>query len=221
MKDVSTHVSSLVVIGGWIALLLTLAVISRRLWPNQPELSRKIVHIGTGPIIPMAWWLQIPAALAIPVAALVTLAALINHRWRLFAAVEDIQRNSYGTVAYGLSITILLTLFWPAQAAAVCAGVLVMAFGDGLAGLIGRRLNSPRWILFNQTKSIAGTLTMAMVSLAVLVGLNLISTSPVDPLRLLAVSCLAVGLEQFSSWGLDNFSVPIAVALSWSWMTAH
>lgn len=221
MTDVLTHTSSLVVIGGWIALLLTLSVISRRLWPKQRELSRKIVHIGTGPIIPMAWWLQIPASLAIPVAAVVTLAALINHKWRLFAAVEDIQRNSYGTVAYALSITILLKLFWPTQAAAVCAGVMVMAFGDGLAGLIGARVNSPRWILFNQTKSVAGTLTMAIVSMAVLIGLNMISTNPVDPLRLVAVTCLAVGLEQISSWGVDNFSVPIAVALSWSSMTVY
>ena len=39
------------------------------------------------------------------------------------------------------------------------------------------------------------------------------------PLRLIAVSALAVGLEQLSRWGLDNLSVPVAVGLCWAWMT--
>ena len=36
-----------------------------------------------------------------------------------------------------LPITLLLALFWPAQPQAVVAGVLVMALGDGFAGLLG------------------------------------------------------------------------------------
>ncbi|MCP4972958.1 MAG: dolichol kinase, partial [Prochlorococcus sp.] len=104
----------------------------RKFWPAERELSRKVVHIGIGPIIPLAWWLKVPAELAIPAAISVTVFVLINHRWGFIPAVEDIKRQSYGTVAYGLAITVLLILFWPAQAAAVCAGVMVMAFGDGL-----------------------------------------------------------------------------------------
>ena len=99
--------------------------------PDRKELSRKIVHIGTGPVVPLAWWLQLPAWVAVPAALVVTLVTAINHRWRLLAAVEDADRDSYGTVAYGLAITVLLLLYWPDQAIAVCAGVLVMAFADG------------------------------------------------------------------------------------------
>ncbi|NDD44439.1 MAG: dolichol kinase, partial [Synechococcaceae bacterium WB9_4xB_025] len=71
--------------------MLGMAVVARRLWPERRELSRKIVHIGTGPVVPLAWWLGITAAVAIPIALLVTLVALINHRWRLLPAVEDIE----------------------------------------------------------------------------------------------------------------------------------
>jgi phytol kinase len=194
-------------------------VICRKHWPDQRELSRKIVHIGTGPIVVMAWWLAIPASIAVPVALGVTVVTAINHRMHLLPAVEDVARNSYGTVAYGLAISLLLLLFWPDQAVAVCAGVLVMAFADGLAGLIGRGVPSPSWTIWQQRKSVAGTATMGLVTTLVLLLLVLLSQSPLHPLRLIAVCALAVGLEQFGRWGIDNLSVPLAVGLCWAWMT--
>ena len=200
-------------------LVLSAAVICRKQWPDQQELSRKIVHIGTGPIVVLAWWRAIPASIAVPVALTVTVITAVNHRLQLLPAVEDIDRNSYGTVAYGLAISLLLLLFWPDQAVAVCAGVLVMAFADGLAGLVGRGMTSPSWTVWQQRKSVAGTVTMGLVTALVLLLLVLISQSPLRPLRLIAVCALAVGLEQFGRWGIDNLSVPMAVGLSWTWMT--
>ena len=200
-------------------LVLSAALICRKRWPEQRELSRKIVHIGTGPVVVLAWWLSIPASIAVPVAFAVTVITAINHRIQLLPAVEDVDRNSYGTVAYGLAISLLLLLFWPEQAVAVCAGVLVMAFADGLAGLMGRGVSSPSWTVWHQRKSLAGTVTMGLVTALVLLLLVLISQSPLHPLRLIAVCALAVGLEQFGRWGIDNLTVPMAVGLSWMWMT--
>ena len=211
--------SSLLIIGTWMLLIVSAALICRRRWPERRELSRKIVHIGTGPVIVLAWWLEVPASIAVPAALGVTVITAVNHRLQLLPAVEDVDRNSYGTVAYGLAISVLLILFWPDQAVAVCAGVLVMAFADGLAGLVGRGMNSPSWTIWQQRKSTAGTLTMALVSALVLLVLVLTSQSTMHPLRLIAVSALAVGLEQLSRWGLDNLSVPVAVGLCWAWMT--
>ena len=200
-------------------LVLSAALICRKRWPEQRELSRKIVHIGTGPVVVLAWWLSIPASIAVPVAFAVTVITAINHRIQLLPAVEDVDRNSYGTVAYGLAISLLLLLFWPEQAVAVCAGVLVMAFADGLAGLVGRGMTSPSWTVWQQRKSVAGTVTMGLVTALVLILLVLISQSPLHPLRLIAVCALAVGLEQWGRWGIDNLTVPMAVGLSWMWMT--
>ena len=195
------------------------ALACRSLWPHQRELSRKIVHIGTGPVLPLAWLLHIPFSIAVPCALVVTLITFINHRWNLLPAVEDVGRNSYGTVAYGIAICLLLILFWANNPAAACAGVLVMAFGDGLAGLIGRAVRSPSWTILDQRKSIIGTTTMAIASAVVLLALVLMTQSQLTPFRLLAVCTLAVGLEQLSVWGIDNLTVPLGVALSWTWMT--
>ena len=192
------------------------AVLCRRVRPNQRELSRKIVHIGTGAVVPLAWFFEIPFVVALPVAAVITVVTTINHQWRFIPAVEDVDRNSYGTIAYGIAITTLLLLFWPTRADAVSAGVLVMALGDGLAGLVGRNVVSPKWVLFGQTKSSVGTMTMAVVSGLVLIGLARWSGADLSLPAALGMVAMATGLEQLSWRGLDNLSVPLSVGVLWS-----
>lgn len=200
----------------WMAIVIAGAVLCRRLRPNQRELSRKIVHIGTGAVVPLAWFFEIPFVVALPVAAVITVVTTINHQWRFIPAVEDVDRNSYGTIAYGIAITTLLLLFWPTRADAVSAGVLVMALGDGLAGLIGRNVASPNWVLFGQTKSSVGTMTMAVVSGLVLIGLARWSGADLSLPAALGMVAMATGLEQLSWRGLDNLSVPLSVGVLWS-----
>ena len=197
-------------------MVLATAVLARHQWPDQRELSRKIVHIGTGAVVPLAWWFAIPAAIALPFAAIVTLATAINQQWRLIPAVEDVDRDSYGTTAYGVSITTLLLLFWEQQPEAVCAGVLVMACGDGLAGLVGRSVASPRWSVLGQTKSLVGTTTMLAVSFGVLLALAATTGPVVHGSTALLLAAVATGLEQISPAGIDNLSVPLTVGCLWA-----
>ncbi len=203
----------------WLSLVVGLALLLRRRWPLQPEWSRKLVHIGTGPVALIAWACQLDRVIALPAAGLVTLLTALNHRYRLLPAIEDVGRDSYGTVAYGGAITVLLALFWPGQPAAVAAGVLVMACGDGLAGLLGPLIPSPQWQVWGQRKSVAGTLAMAAGSLAVLLLLRL-APGESPPLAALAlIGAVAVLLEQCAVLGLDNLSVPVATGLLWNWLS--
>ena len=203
----------------WLAVVVATALAIRHRFPEQREWSRKVVHIGTGPVVLLAWGLGIERWVALPAAIAVTLATAFNHRFRLLPAVEDVGRHSYGTIAYGASIAILLALFWPAQPLAVAAGVLVMAIGDGLAGLLGPQLRSPRWQLFGQGKSLAGTLAMGLATLLVLILLKLAAQSTglgAPPLpNLLLIAALATALEQLSGFGLDNLSVPLSAGALW------
>jgi phytol kinase len=207
------------VVSLWLAIVVATALAVRRRWPDQREWSRKVVHIGTGPVVLLAWALGISRWVALPAAIAVTVATAINHRFRLLPAVEDVGRHSYGTIAYGASIALLLALFWPSQPLAVAAGVLVMAIGDGLAGLLGPQLNSPRWRLFGQGKSLAGTAAMALGALAVLTLLQ--QTALIQGLaapnlpNLMLIAALATALEQLSAFGIDNFSVPLSAGLLW------
>jgi phytol kinase len=210
------QLTGLLAVALWLALLAGIAVLIRRRWNGHGEWSRKLVHIGGGAVLPLAWWFGIHRWLAVPAAAAITLLALLNHRHRLLPAIEDVGRASYGTVAYGASITLLLLLFWPQRADAACAGVLVMAFGDGLAGLLGPRIPSASWSVLGERRSLVGTATMALASLLVLLAVAAaVPAGPSLPVLIL-LALMATGLEQVAVLGLDNLTVPLAVALAWS-----
>lgn len=205
-----------VVVSGWLTMLALVAVLVRRRWSVQLEWSRKVVHIGGGAVVPLAWVTGIDRWLALSAAALITLLAAFNHRQRLLPAIEDVGRDSFGTVAYGLSITVLLAWLWPERADAVCAGVLVMALGDGLAGLVGPLVPSPSWRVLGERRSLAGTSSMAVASLVVLLVLSLVRMPAApEPLMLLVMVGTATALEQVAPLGVDNLSVPLAVAALW------
>ena len=206
-------------VAGWLTLLAIGALAVRRRWNGQREWSRKLVHIGTGAVVPIAWALGIDRWIAVPAAGVITLLAALNHRFRLLPAIEDVGRHSYGTIAYGAAITLLLARFWPQQPATVAAGVLVMAVGDGLAGLLGPWIPSPQWRLWGQRKSIAGTTAMALGSLSMLLLVRQLAQATGLPHpglpALLAITALAVLLEQAAVLGIDNFTVPVATGWLW------
>jgi phytol kinase len=206
-------------VAAWLALLAAAAMAVRQRWngegnSGQREWSRKLVHIGSGAVVLIAWAFAIDRRIAIPAAATITLLAALNHRLRVLPAVEDVGRASYGTVAYGASITLLLWQFWPSQPATVAAGVLVMALGDGLAGLVGPLWPSPSWQVLGQKRSLLGTGTMAGASLVVLSGLSMAVGGPSWP-QLLLVTTAATLLEQLAVAGIDNLTVPLGVAWLW------
>jgi phytol kinase len=211
-------------VAAWLALLAGAAMAVRRRWngegaSGQREWSRKLVHIGSGPVVLIAWWCGIDRLVALPVAGLVTVMAALNHRLRLLPGIEDIDRHSYGTIAYGASITLLFGLLWPERAQAMAAGVLAMAFGDGLAGLVGPLVSSPRWRVFGQTRSLAGTAAMGISTAAVLFAIAALQPDTAPPaLALLAIAAVATTLEQWATAGVDNLTVPLSVAGLWVWL---
>jgi phytol kinase len=212
--DDLARLTGVLAVAVWLALLSAGALLLRRRWPAQREWSRKLVHIGAGPVVLIAWAFGVERLIAVPAAAAITLLAALNHRVRVLPAIEDVERNSYGTVAYGASITLLLWLWWPDHPATVAAGVLVMAFGDGLAGLLGPLIPSPSWTVFGERRSLAGTAAMGFASLAVLLTLGLLGGGPA-PAPIALIALVATGLEQCALLGIDNISVPLSVAGLW------
>ena len=199
------------VIALWIIIILLIAFLCKKYFPEKEELSRKIIHIGTGPVILLAWLFDIPKNIAFFSSLFITISLGLNYQYRLLGAIEDIDRKSFGTIAYGISITLLLLLFWPRYQSSISIGVLSMAFGDGLAGLVGRSIKSQKWLVLGQTKSIAGTLTMTSavaITTSVISNVNDLGLQPID---ILVISLIATILEQVSPWGIDNITVPVGV----------
>ena len=136
----------------------------------------------------------------------------INYTYKLFPTIEDVERKSYGTLFYCLSLFILIYLFWDKDPYALIAGFFIMTFGDGLAGLIGKSFNSKSWIFFKQKKSLFGTMTMFLTSLIVVCSVGYTQQNSLN-LNYFIIAFFATLLEQFSVLGIDNFIVPISSAL--------
>ena len=204
----------------YLFLIFLISIVFKKFNEDSREIVRKIIHIGIGPLIPIAQFLKISQNSALFFTGIVSLMVLINYTYKLFPTIEDIERKSFGTIFYCLSLFILIWLFWDKDPYALIAGFFLMTFGDGLAGLIGKSFNSKSWIIFKQKKSLYGTLTMFLTSLIIVCSIGYAQQNSFN-LNYFAIAFLATILEQFSVLGIDNFIVPILSALYFNFFIAN
>ena len=198
-------------IGIYIVFIFLISKLLKNFYPNNQELLRKIIHIGMGPLIPLAKFLEIEQSTAQYFAGGISILILINYIYKLFPIIEDIDRQSFGTFFYCFSLLILISLFWEQDPLSLTAGFFIMTFGDGLAGLIGKNFKSKSWKIFNQKKSIIGTTTMFLISFLVVSILGYKNNLDFN-YYYFWIALLATVLEQISIIGIDNFSVPIVTS---------
>ena len=199
----------------WILLIILTAWLVRRLGSNDSEVIRKIVHIGTGNVILLAWWLDTPAILGISASVIASVVTLLSYRFPILPGINSVGRQSLGTFFYSVSIGVLIAWFWNIQQPQYAVlGVLVMAWGDGLAALIGRRFGKNQYEVFGGQKSWEGSGTMAAVTFTVsfLVLLSVSGNFWQAALVSLIVAVVTTILETFSLLGIDNLTVPLGSA---------
>lgn len=199
----------------WVGAVLLLAETLNHLTQINPEVVRKIVHIGVGNVILLAWWLQIPAWLGIAASGLFSLLTLLSYRYQILLSLSGVGRQSWGTFFYAVSIGVLIASFWSqGWPEYTVLGVLVMTWGDGLAALVGQRWGRHAYVAWGIHKSWEGSATMALASFLVTSLLlyavqgNVWQTWGVA----IAVALVATGLEACSKFGIDNLTVPLGSA---------
>ncbi len=200
--------------------IFLISIIFKKYNEDSREIVRKIVHIGIGPLIPIAQILKINQNSALIFTGIISLMVFINYNYKLFPTIEDVERKSYGTLFYCLSLFILIYLFWDKDPYALISGFFIMTFGDGLAGLIGKSFNSESWIFFKQKKSLYGTITMFLTSLIVVCSIGYSQQNSLS-LNYFTIAFIATLLEQFSVLGIDNFIVPISSALFFNFLITN
>lgn len=196
----------------YIFSIFLISIIYKKFTEDNKEALRKIIHIGMGPLIPIAQYLQIDQNSALTFTAIISILIFLNYSYKFFPSIEDVDRKSFGTLFYCISLFILIFFFWEKDPYALMAGFFIMTFGDGLAGLIGKNLKSKNWIFFKQKKSLFGTATMFLTSLLVVCSLAYIQKYNFN-INLLMIAFIATTLEQFSIIGIDNLLVPLASAI--------
>ncbi|WP_019500583.1 diacylglycerol/polyprenol kinase family protein [Pseudanabaena sp. PCC 6802] len=201
-------------VGLWLGFVFLTSTIMRRLG-HEPELVRKVVHIGTGNVLFLAWGLNIPLWLCFGASVTFTAIALLSYFLPVLPMLDDVGRKTHGVFYYAVSITCLVTWFWSIglpQYAVV--GIIVMAWGDGLAALVGQRWGQHAYHFMGNKRTLEGSLAMLVTSyaatcliLGIAQGINLETF-----LIPLPVAAVAAVLESVSPGGTDNLTVPLTSA---------
>lgn len=134
--------------------------------------SRKVIHIGTGPLFVLCWLLFSPSSTARLLAALVPLAitaqfALVGLGWmRDDEAVKAMTRHGdpreilRGPLTYGIVFVVCTLVFWRTNPVGIVS-LMILCGGDGLADLVGRRFGQRR-LPHNPGKSWIGSAAMLL-----------------------------------------------------------
>lgn len=200
--------TSISIVTIYLGILLLIAEIFSRYYHSDSELTRKIVHIGTGNVILLAWYFNISKDMIIFASFIASLIAITSYFLPILPSVNGVGRKSLGTLFYAISIGILTALFWKnGQRQFTAIGILIMSYGDGMAALIGQKYGKNKYQVLGNKKSWEGSFTMTIVSL--LVTIIILGFSWQNLIIASIVGISATILETFSSLGIDNLTVPV------------
>jgi phytol kinase len=198
--------------------------------------SRKLVHMGSGPLFVLFW----PLFSTTPSAQLAAAAVPVLSLLRLYVAgttgsepgtggglVKAISRSGdkrealEGPFYYTIVLLVAVVCGWR-NAVSVIA-INQMAIGDGMADIIGRRFGKTKWptaIEPSGKKSVEGTAAFAgfafvacmlMVAVYNLAGLTALPLALIAP-RIALIS-LGAAIVELLPLGDDNLTVPSAAAI--------
>src|SRR5215204_2707878 len=193
----------------------------------ESRLSRKFIHIGTGPIFVLCWLMypdvQISRWLAALIPLLITIQFVLVGTGILKdkAAVKAMSRTGdrreilRGPLFYGIVFVAITLIYWKDSLIGIPA-LMMMCGGDGIADIVGRRVRSAK-LPWSPEKSVAGTLSvfmggwlMTVFVFAIYVALGVFK----GPLMqfLLPVTWIALGatvVESFPLKDIDNVTLTI------------
>ena len=196
----------------YLGVLVAVANVLSQAIPDDPELTRKVVHIGSGNVILLAWWLDISRSVIVSAAIIAAAIAILSYLVPILPSIESVGRKSFGTLFYAISMGVLAACFWQSTPEYAVIGILVMAWGDGMAAIIGQRFGKHKYQIGNITKSWEGSLAMTAAALIVTgTVLTLVVGNSWQTWTIaLVVAAIATVAEAFSKVGIDNLTVPLA-----------
>ena len=183
---------------------------------NNEEISRKIIHIFVG-----NWILLSPFFENIFVAAGIPFSFIIINffsvQYNLIPSMErEGDKKSYGTVYYAISLFILtLIAHYSGMWTISIIGVLIMAYGDGLAAIIGEKYGR-NYLKIEKSKTVQGSLVVLVEGVLITFTVATIN-NPILSLEIIFINLLiailngifAMYIEISSKNGFDNISLPI------------
>ena len=209
----------------WLGMGMVLAIFGvligglrayRRSRSADPELVRKLLHLGMGLLTISFPWLFASAWPVLLLAALFALgltALRISPPLRrlLGGVIDGVNRKSLGEITFPFAVG-LLYLFSAGDPLTFCIPMLILSLADAAAALVGGRYGTLRVPGPRGEKSLEGSLAfLAVAFVSTHVPLLLFTDCGRAESLLIAVTlALQATLLEASAWGgLDNLLVPL------------
>jgi phytol kinase len=194
----------------------------------ESRLSRKLIHIGTGPIFVLCWLLFPESPASAWLAALIPL--VITVQFFLVgtgvikdeAAIKAMSRTGdrreilHGPLYYGLIFVLLTVLFWDRSPFGITA-LMILCGGDGLAEVVGRLFGKVR-LPWSPQKTLAGSFGMfagSWLASLLMIAVYHSRWDPILPLThyLLPLTGICLGatlIESLPVKEIDNLTITLA-----------
>jgi len=202
----------------------------------ESRLSRKIIHIGTGPIFVLCWllfpgeWYDRYLAALVPGLITVQFALIGLGIIKDDASVKAMSRSGdpkeilRGPLYYGIMFVLMTVIFWKDSPIGIVA-LMMMCGGDGIADVVGRNFKSPK-LFHSPAKSVAGSLGVFLggwILSAFVLAMYLLAgvfpeTFAAYLLPLTVIAAISTVIESLPQRDVDNITVTVAAALLGWWL---
>jgi phytol kinase len=195
-----------------VVLLIGVVTVLEKVLKLSKETTRKLVHIGAGHALFLMYAFIQSKYYAAGVMILFVVLNYVSLKSNLFATMETKERKTMGTVYYPIAMVFQILWLYDIDRAALGAGVLAMAWGDGCAAVFGSKYGKTK---YRPQKSVEGSAAAFLFSfLSILI--YFITYIGYDPLNAAKKSLLCAMattfIEGLTQGDKDNLLVPLGVS---------
>jgi|SRR5688572_17752950 len=202
-------------------LLFGLAELLYHRYKVRAELTRKLVHFGTGfltllfPLLLSSHWY------VLFLCASFALILLTSLKFKLLPSINAIDRESHGSISYPVAVygSYLVFEYQSHELVFFYLPVLTLAVCDPMAALFGKRFPFGKFRIGKDTKTLAGTSAFFLSSMVLTIVLFYFMAVPGSfrwsvtlPIALVT-GLFSAATEAVSGKGFDNLTIPASVIL--------
>ncbi len=198
-----------------VGAVFALAEAARHLAGWEVEHTRKIAHVGSGLVAAAFPWL-FSSALSVGVLTAGFAVLMAMTAWGgLLPSVHAVARPTSGSAFFPCGVG--LAFLASARPAPFVSAMLVLAVGDAVAALVGRRYGRHAHRFGRAVRSVEGSAALFFTTVVVVtLTLRFLDRLPIGGSLAwgLAVAALATTIEIAAQEGSDNLLLPVAVVLA-------
>lgn len=179
------------------------------------EASRKFIHISLANwwFIAMYFFDNVIWASLVPLSFVII--NYISYKKNLIKVMERESQDGLGTVYYALSLLIIeiFTFGIVKRPEIGLCSILIMGYGDGFAAVIGKRMKSYEYKIGNTKKTLAGSLTMFIITFIIIAIFSSTVGVKIWLLKSIITAVILTIIEAISIKGTDNITIPILACI--------